>query len=29
MEAFQKLPQSLKIIHFVALCLVALTIILL
>jgi len=29
MEAFQKLPQSLKIIHFIALCLVALTIILL
>lgn len=29
MEAFQKLPQPLKIIHFIALCLVALTIILL
>jgi hypothetical protein len=29
MEAFQKLPQSLKIIHFIALCLVGLTIIIL
>lgn len=29
MEAFQKLPQSLKIIHFISLCLVGLTIILL
>jgi hypothetical protein len=29
MEAFQKLPQSLKLVHFIALCLVAFTIILL
>src|SRR5215213_11866543 len=29
MEAFQKLPQSLKIIHFISLCCVGLAIILL